>query len=203
MKSLEFKPHTTETKKRKSSSKNPPESKQVRLDNFGVAIEKNYATLKTYSQPVLQKWHDRTNVASISKTKQLSTTNLLKNIEDSLINKPELIKKTQIYRGGYDVFDMKNNLSLFTSDDKAVNVEDIEGDQLLESVNKLVCPEIFDDSDFYHQLLRELIQSKSGDNQGQLEITKKYHELQKLRRKMKKTVDTRASKGRKIRYKKN
>ncbi|QQP55955.1 Protein AATF [Caligus rogercresseyi] len=53
-------------------------------------------------------------------------------------------------------------------------------------------PEIFDDGDFYHQLLRELISAKTNN----------WLEVQKIRSKMKKKagVDTKASKGRKIRY---
>jgi protein AATF/BFR2 len=188
-------------KKRKSTSKAAPESKVQRLDTAASAVAENYSTFWTYSQPVLQKWHDRTNVIAISKAKHAAgSANLLKNIEDSMINRTELVKKTRAYRGGYDVFDWKNSLHLFTNDEgNCITEADLAGDGLQDPANKLACSEIFDDSDFYHQLLRELIQSKTEEGQGQLEIAKKYQELQKLRGKMKKTVDTRASKGRKIR----
>jgi len=60
-------------------------------------------------------------------------------------------------------------------------------------------PNIFDDSDFYHHLLRELIERKTansnGDSSGQ-----QWLQIQKLRSKMKRKIDTKASKGRKIRY---
>ena len=56
--------------------------------------------------------------------------------------------------------------------------------------------ETFDDSDFYHQLLRELIDRKTGGGgEG-----RQWLQVQKLRAKMKRKVDTRASKGRKVRY---
>ena len=59
-------------------------------------------------------------------------------------------------------------------------------------------PEVFDDDDFYHNLLRELIEGKAGSSEGQKDH---WLQIQKLRAKAnRKRVDTRASKGRKIRY---
>jgi len=55
--------------------------------------------------------------------------------------------------------------------------------------------EIFDDTDFYQQLLRDVIDSK-GRGSGQLTD---WTTSQK-QKKSKKVVDTRASKGRKLRY---
>jgi protein AATF/BFR2 len=51
--------------------------------------------------------------------------------------------------------------------------------------------EVFDDTDFYQQLLRDVIESKGGS--GQLMTSQ-------TRKKTKKNVDTRASKGRKLRF---
>ncbi|KAM6496856.1 Apoptosis antagonizing transcription factor domain containing protein, partial [Amanita muscaria] len=52
--------------------------------------------------------------------------------------------------------------------------------------------ELFDDTDFYHQLLRDVIDSKGGLEDDWMAIQKE--------KKAKKKVDTKASKGRKIRY---
>jgi protein AATF/BFR2 len=51
--------------------------------------------------------------------------------------------------------------------------------------------QVFDDTDFYHLLLKDVIDSR-GEGVNWMEIQKK--------KKTKKNVDTRASKGRKIRY---
>ncbi|KAF8498689.1 hypothetical protein F5888DRAFT_196915 [Russula emetica] len=51
--------------------------------------------------------------------------------------------------------------------------------------------EVFDDTDFYQQLLRDVIGSKGGS--GRLMVSQ-------TRKKSKKIVDTRASKGRKLRF---
>lgn len=55
--------------------------------------------------------------------------------------------------------------------------------------------EIFDDTDFYQQLLRDVIDSK-GRGSGQL---MEWTTSQK-QKKSRKVVDTRASKGRKLRF---
>ncbi|KAH9553615.1 hypothetical protein CY35_08G021000 [Sphagnum magellanicum] len=57
-------------------------------------------------------------------------------------------------------------------------------------------PETFDDSDFYQQLLREFLES--SDTLGLEGMG--LHSMKKLHNKKRKTVDRRASKGRKIRY---
>lgn len=59
--------------------------------------------------------------------------------------------------------------------------------------------EVFDDTDFYQQLLRDVIEARGGANgeEGEQEWVRR----QKARKaKRKKTVDTKASKGRKLRY---
>merc|ERR1711915_720244 len=61
-------------------------------------------------------------------------------------------------------------------------------------------PNIFDDDDFYHQLLRELIERKTNNSSDQAQVSRQWLEVQKLRTKLKKKVDTKASKGRKVRY---
>lgn len=60
--------------------------------------------------------------------------------------------------------------------------------------------EIFDDTDFYQQLLRDVIEaSGSGMNRGEAEP--EWIRRQKANKvKRKKTVDVKASKGRKLRY---
>jgi len=51
--------------------------------------------------------------------------------------------------------------------------------------------EVFDDTDFYQQLLRDVIESKGGSGKPMASQTRK---------RSKKNVDTRASKGRKLRF---
>ena len=68
-----------------------------------------------------------------------------------------------------------------------------------ESNNNQFEAEVFDDGDFYQTLLREVIESKTGqydedENDGDMDVFKNK------KKKVKKDVDTRATKGRKIKY---
>lgn len=66
--------------------------------------------------------------------------------------------------------------------------------------NKEVDDECFDDSDFYQQLLRDVVESRMLDLDDAT-MTQLRHATALARgKKVKKVVDTRASKGRKIRY---
>eukprot|EP00268_Persea_americana_P014460 TRINITY_DN1643_c0_g1_i5.p1 TRINITY_DN1643_c0_g1~~TRINITY_DN1643_c0_g1_i5.p1 ORF type:complete len:132 (+),score=27.72 TRINITY_DN1643_c0_g1_i5:109-504(+) len=56
-------------------------------------------------------------------------------------------------------------------------------------------PELLDDSDFYHQLLKEFLDSCDSASSGSA-----FYALKKLQPKKRKVVDRRASKSRKIRY---
>jgi protein AATF/BFR2 len=77
------------------------------------------------------------------------------------------------------------------------NADNLKTDQ---EGSKEYSTEIYDDTDYYHQLLRELIERKSSDVTDPVQLGRKWLELQKLRSKMKRKIDTRATKGRKIRY---
>lgn len=60
--------------------------------------------------------------------------------------------------------------------------------------------EIFDDTDFYTRSLEEMLKSKVSLSENMTDVSRKWIEIQNLRRKAKKNVDKKASKGRKIRY---
>lgn len=64
--------------------------------------------------------------------------------------------------------------------------------------------DIFDDTDFYQSLLRDVIDARSGSNgvtAGLEGITADWRSAQQQRKKARqKTIDTRASKGRKLRF---
>merc|ERR1712002_507573 len=106
------------------------------------------------------------------------------------MDKERLIRRTQLSRvplkilGKSDLGDTETN-----NDDSA--------DLHLKNYDE----NIFDDGDFYHEMLKELIERKSDINADDpVAAGRRWLELQKLRTKIKKKVDTRASKGRKVRY---
>ncbi|KAI6044207.1 apoptosis-antagonizing transcription factor [Pisolithus marmoratus] len=95
-------------------------------------------------------------------------------IDETLADHSKVLARTRVYRG-------KNERLRFEVTTEAEQGENED-------------PTIFDDTDFYQQLLRDVIDSRSGSGGGDDWVT-----VQK-QQKAKKKVDTKASKGRKLRY---
>jgi len=167
------------TKRKKEKNSVGSFLKKSKLAEYSDRIEDNYNNYTSFRNQVLIKWDERTRTAKDSKN-PAANLNIMSKIENSLLGRSEMVRKTQLYRGDYKIYGVEQQ-----QDEPSTDVH---------------MPEIFDDSEFYHQLLRELIEYKTSTDENQSEITQKFIELQKVRNKMKKKVDTRASKGRKIRY---
>ena len=100
------------------------------------------------------------------------TKSILRLIDDTLADHDKIIARTQVPRGkGHRI---------------GVCVGNPQGQ------DELMDPEIFDDTDFYQQLLRSVIDSRGNGS------TENWISIQK-QKKAKKKVDTKASKGRKLR----
>ncbi|XP_017069835.2 protein Aatf [Drosophila eugracilis] len=145
---------------------------------FGSLLHNNFQQVTGYRNEVLLKWDDRTKLltpgAGVKRKSMQEDYDIIKKIDSALANREALVEKSQTPKSNQA--EQKEN----------------------EPVQRV--KHIYDDSDFYHQQLRELIEYKASTSSNMSEITKQFVELQKLRQKMKKKVDTRASKGRKLRY---
>lgn len=195
-------------KKRKSeqqstNSEDPP----ARLTKWSDNLSHSFTDYKDYRDSVLLKWYDRTKVltpgSKESKHKAAGSYNILQTIQGVLANRDDLLKKTQLHKGGYDIIGQPKLEEVVNVNPEYVPTvyEANHGGKEDPSVAaQLYSTEIYDDTDFYHTQLRELIEFKANTAQNPSEMTKQFIELQKLRKKIKKVVDTRASKGRKIRY---
>lgn len=175
---------------------------EMKRKRFADQLEKDYSNFKDYQYSVISKWHDRTKVltpGSIKTQKQQGNIDVLRKIEGVLANREELIKKSQLLKGGYELFD--KNTGTIEQKQSVASMNGEENDEA-ENLNdeSIYSTEVYDDTDFYHTQLRELIEYKTSSSSNANEMAKQFAELQKLRKKMKKAVDTRASKGRKIRY---
>ncbi|XP_023023786.2 protein AATF [Leptinotarsa decemlineata] len=160
-------------------------TKRRKLADFETEIGKQHLKYKDYRNSVIRKWHDKTTI-SIMKSNS-SQYSVINNIEHTLKDKSKLVKRTQLKRTDY----------------KSIGEEEIEPVQNESSDTKPTGeynPEIFDDNDFYHQLLRELIEVKSSDITDPVQLGRQWIQLQNMRSKMKRKIDTRATKGRKTRY---
>ncbi|ODN04313.1 Protein AATF [Orchesella cincta] len=158
-------------------------AKKMKIEDFIAASQDAYNSFVPFRNQTIQKWNDKTQFAGgkfnrKTTSQQIST---LKQIEQILSNKERLLKRTQVRRSNYEVIGSSSDIT------PEVNLEKVD-------------PEIFDDDDFYHQLLRELIERKTSNVNDPIQLSHHWLELQKLRSKLKRKVDTKASKGRKIRY---
>lgn len=156
----------------------PPPEKKMKLGEYKTCLQKNFTSMKNWRNSTIENWNDRTRIATTnSNAKGFSgfDTSVTRQIEHIVSDKPRLVKRTQLKRTAYDILGLEN-------DENECNAE------------------IFDDDDFYHQLLRELIERKTSGITDPIILGQQWLQLQKVRAKAKKKVDTRASKGRKTRY---
>nr|XP_037275693.1 protein AATF-like isoform X4 [Rhipicephalus microplus] len=133
----------------------------------------------------IEKWYERTRLLSgkVGRSFASLEQSPVKQIEHILMDEERLLRRTQTKRSSYKVLGAEES----ENNDKEQN-------------SGCVDEEVFDDDDFYHHLLREIIERKTSNIYNPVALSRQWLEIQKLRKKVKRKVDTRASKGRKIRY---
>lgn len=166
--------------------------KNMDIDDYSAIITKRHAAFEPFRDRTIKKWNEKTRLASgkiSSKSFSSFDRSTLTQIKQILSDKERLIKRTQLKRSAYRVLgkteDNENRESL---EDHDAHLKDYD-------------TEIFDDDDFYHQLLREFIERKSNvDPSDPIAMGRQWLEIQRLRSKVKRKIDTKASKGRRLRY---
>ncbi|XP_038572733.1 protein AATF [Micropterus salmoides] len=176
--------------------------RKLEMAEYPDVMAKRFAAFQPYCNATLQKWHDKTRLTMGKSSKGFGAfdRNILTQVEQVLMDKERLVRRTQTRRSEYRVLG-KTEASALTS--QAVFTEGEEAEQLKTNTHlKDLDEDIFDDDDFYHQLLRELIERKTSavDPNDQVAMGRQWLAIQKLRSKIKKKVDTKASKGRKVRF---
>lgn len=157
-------------------------------------LAKRHKDLQSYRNDTLQKWYDKTRLLGGKLSNKAFSgfeQSALKQIEQILTDKDRLVKRTQMKRASYRVLGKPEESQLPVQE-----AEETERKPMVHTYD----PEIFDDSDFYHQQLRELIERKTSDINDPIALSRQWLEIQRLRNKVKRKVETKASKGRKIRY---
>lgn len=177
--------------------------RKLEMAEFPDFMAKRFAAFTPYQNATLQKWHDKTRLTMGKSSKSFGAfdRNIVTQIEQVLMDKERLIRRTQTRRAEYQIMGKKEKVAL-TTESKIVEGEDTEQQLKANTHLKDLDEDIFDDDDFYHQLLRELIERKTsaGDPNDQVAMGRQWLAIQKLRSKIKKKVDTKASKGRKVRF---
>ncbi|KYM98587.1 Protein AATF [Cyphomyrmex costatus] len=156
--------------------------KRLRYNDYEKVLQKDHDLYKKYKDSVIKKWNDKTWIATGLLNKSSNQTTL-KQIEFAMNDISKLRKRTQLKRSEYNIVG------------KCLSNDDNDGRRMQE-----YDPEIYDDDDFYHQLLRDLIEYKSLNVTDPIQLSKQWIHLQNMRKKMKRKIDTRATKGRRVRY---
>merc|ERR1719431_2384717 len=149
-------------------------SGKMSLADLGTWLEDLHREASPGRRESLALWGERTR--KVGAAWDSLHTSALEQVDQIMANRQRLVNRTRVRRSEYRV----------------LGSAQVEG----ETNNS----NIFDDSDFYHQLQRELIERKTAGSGQDGSTGRQWLQIQKLRSKLKKKVDTRASKGRKIRY---
>lgn len=167
------------------------------LDKTESYLSSRHQRLSAVRNDILNYWFEKTRFTL--KGGKLDKSSLdafeqstVKSIDHLLLNRLKLVRRTQLKRGNYEIIGKREQ-----SDEPVLDSELVE-----KRKKEIYDSEIFDDSDFYHQLLRELVNSLGASNLNNTsKVNPKWLKLMKERFKSNKYVDTKATKARKIRYK--
>ncbi|KAF7657173.1 hypothetical protein LDENG_00030920 [Lucifuga dentata] len=185
----------------RSAKEDGPPKRKLEMAEYPDFMAKRFKAFQPFCNTNLQMWHDKTKLTMGKSSKGFSgfDRNILTQVEQVLMDIERLVLRTQTQRSEYRVLGKKEASALIS---EVIPTE--EGAQQLKANTHLkdLDEDIFDDDDFYHQLLRELIERKTSaaDPNDQVAMGRQWLAIQKLRSKIKKKVDTKASKGRKIRF---
>ncbi|XP_053223469.1 protein AATF isoform X2 [Podarcis raffonei] len=176
--------------------------RKLGMDDYPEFAAKRFADFRSYRNSTLQKWHDRTKLASgkLGKGFGAFERSILTQIDHILMDRERLLRRTRTKRSAYRVLGKLQPAPEPLPDTLPGQAEALPPTTSNAHLKDLD-EEIFDDDDFYHQLLRELIERKTSslDPNDQVAMGRQWLAIQKLRSKIRKKVDKKASKGRKIR----
>uniref|UniRef100_A0A7N4PZZ8 Apoptosis antagonizing transcription factor n=1 Tax=Sarcophilus harrisii TaxID=9305 RepID=A0A7N4PZZ8_SARHA len=155
--------------------KRGPPKRKLEMEDYPSFMAKRFADFTAYRNRTLQKWHDKTRLASgkLGKGFGAFERSILTQIDHILMDKERLLRRTQTKRSVYRVLGRAEPVAQPIP-------ENLPG----------------------QPLLRELIERKTSslDPNDQVAMGRQWLAIQKLRSKIHKKVDRKASKGRKLRY---
>nr|KAF6454355.1 apoptosis antagonizing transcription factor [Rousettus aegyptiacus] len=187
----------------KKKQRRAPPKRKLEMDDYPSFMAKRFADFTVYRNRTLQKWHDKTKLASgkLGKGFGAFERSILTQIDHILMDKERLLRRTQTKRSMYRVLGKPEPVAPPVPESLPGQPE-ILPEAPANAHLKDLDEEIFDDDDFYHQLLRELIERKTSslDPNDQVAMGRQWLAIQKLRSKIHKKVDRKASKGRKLRF---
>uniref|UniRef100_A0A452E3Z3 Apoptosis antagonizing transcription factor n=1 Tax=Capra hircus TaxID=9925 RepID=A0A452E3Z3_CAPHI len=188
---------------KKKPQRRGPAKRKLEMEEYPSFMAKRFVDFTVYRNRTLQKWHDKTKLASgkLGKGFGAFERSILTQIDHILMDKERLLRRTQTKRSVYRVLG-KPEPAVQPVPESLPGQPEILPEAPANAHLKDLDEEIFDDDDFYHQLLRELIERKTSslDPNDQVAMGRQWLAIQKLRSKIHKKVDRKASKGRKLRF---
>lgn len=186
---------------------NMMEADGIKIDSIKISKKRTFENaidnatqlenkLTPYRDAVLTKWSRKVQAASgasaLNQSKfSIQNQNAQLQVSTNLADMDRLVKRTRINRSNYVVLgEEKENADKEKDSEEKANYKKNKVDANLQERT-----EIFDDTDFYRILLKDLVDRRMADA-GTSEGVK----WTVVKPKVKKVVDTKASKGRKLRY---
>ncbi|KAI8822550.1 apoptosis-antagonizing transcription factor [Fimicolochytrium jonesii] len=190
-------PAAESARKRK---RDPSDTTEIQLETLWKQLNPIDTQFKQYRDATIDKWNNKVQMATgalapLQKKFKSINQSVVSQIRQTVGDKERLIKRSQLRRSDYRCLGEEEK----TEEDERAATEGRNGADAHLSNHDA---EIFDDGDFYQQLLKELIESRMTDTDDAVLNGLKWAHFKSLKNssKKKKKVDTRASKGRKIRY---
>ncbi|KAJ2381093.1 rRNA-processing protein bfr2, partial [Coemansia sp. RSA 2603] len=134
-----------------TGTKRKPQDSSDAIESAWQELEDVRNSFREYRDTSLEKWSNRVQVtANIGVAKKFKAVNqgIMHQISQTLSTKDRLIERTQLKRAEYNIVG-----------EKSASAEKTESSAVDSHLRDLDA-EIFDDTDFYQQLLRELIESR-------------------------------------------
>eukprot|EP00658_Telonema_sp_P-2_P070142 TRINITY_DN59745_c0_g1_i2.p1 TRINITY_DN59745_c0_g1~~TRINITY_DN59745_c0_g1_i2.p1 ORF type:complete len:362 (+),score=104.06 TRINITY_DN59745_c0_g1_i2:25-1110(+) len=152
-------------------------------------LDREHEQLRPWREAEITRWYRKTTATKqlqAGKALQTLAKSTLDQVSEVMSDMPRLLKRTQLKRGEYTIV---GDSSVVQQQQEVEDPSNKRDGHLYQHDE-----EIFDDTDFYERLLQELVES--GSHASLQAATAGKAAVRKSRPK----VDTRASKGRKIRY---
>ncbi|KAI1309502.1 hypothetical protein EDD11_004088 [Mortierella claussenii] len=155
---------------------------------------------RSYRNNTLEKWSNKVQIASgipLNKKFKAMNQGIMTQIAQTMADKERLLKRTQLKRSEYHILGAAPEVK--EDEDEDDKTEKTPVISKLDAHLSNHDEEVFDDTDFYQQLLRELIESRMVDNDDPTAMGMRWAALRQTKQ-TKKQVDTKGSKGRRLRY---
>lgn len=180
--------------------------KKRKFSSYANASKEFDDRLRKYRSVTLNKWSNKvsnssgSNALNASKFKVVNQTaeqQVVNNLNDlERLKKRTYLNRSNIKPLGYDPNEEQDNEIEQVDDEADVN-PDIPKATMDRNKNEIT--QIYDDEDFYRILLNDLVDKKISSNNPTSGVTLSLRQTQKAQ-KNNKNVDTRASKGRKLKF---